>query len=131
MSQGALATVRRATLSYMDEADLFLWRRERLKAVIERLDSGNLNSFGRRMGWKDGSYVGQMLRGTRAVSEKLVRKIEAMPGYSEWFNPELAGDDPGLMTLVRRELDVRDVPEHALQTFLETIRNYPPKRKAA
>lgn len=59
----------------MTDDELTLWRIERLQAAIDRLDGGNLNAFGRRMGWKDGSYVGQMLRGTRAITEKFTRPV--------------------------------------------------------
>jgi hypothetical protein len=115
----------------MDDADLLLWRMERLRAAIDRLDDGNLNSFGRRMGWKDGSYVGQMLRGSRAISEKFVRKIEALPQMDGWFDPGLAADDGDLEHRIRAELLRRDVPEHVLKTILDLVTSCPPKRKVA
>lgn len=113
----------------MDEAELILWRIDRLKAAIDELDEGNYNSFGRRMGWADGSYVGQMLRGTRAISEKFIRKFESITGRDGWFNPETAPDSKEY--LLRNELASREVPDHVLQTMLDLVKGYPPRKKAA
>jgi len=113
----------------MDEAELVLWRVDRLQAAIDRLDEGNLNSFGRRMGWRDGSYVGQMLRGDRAISEKFVRKFEDITGLSGWFDPEVRHDS--MEFELRTELLNRDVPDHVLKTVLELIKGYPPRKKTA
>lgn len=123
--QGAEATACRITLPRMDDADLLLWRIDRLQAAIDRLDGGNLNAFGRRMGWIDGSYVGQMLRGARAISEKFVRKFEAETGLSGWFDPLQAEGGDSLEYQVRIEIAARAVPEHVLQTILDLVRGYP------
>lgn len=121
--QGANATVRPDTFCGMDEAELLLWRIERLQAAIDRLDGGSLNAFGRRMGWSDGSYVGQMLRGTRAISDKFVRRFESDTGLVGWFDPDIQHD--GMEQQLRVELISREVPEHVLQTFLDVVRGYP------
>lgn len=123
--QVAEATAGRITLPVMDEAELLLWRIARLQAAIDRLDGGNLNAFGRRMGWSDGSYVGQMLRGARAISEKFVRKFESETGLQGWFDPSQAGAEDSLEYQVRTEIAVRAVPEHVLQTILDLVRGYP------
>lgn len=115
----------------MDEAELILWRIERLQAAIDRLDEGNLNSFGRRMGWKDGSYVGQMLRGARAISEKFIRRFETDTGLTGWFDPEVGRSPDSLEYQVRIELLNRAVPDHVLQTFLDVVKTYPLRKKAA
>lgn len=114
---------------YMDEADLLLWRIERLQAAIKRLDDGNLNAFGRRMGFADGSYIGQMLRGTRAISEKFVRKFEEENRLPGWFDPEIRHE--GLEYQLRTELLNRAIPDHVLQTFLDVVRQYPPRKRVA
>jgi hypothetical protein len=124
-AQGAEATARRITLPFMDEAELLLWRIERLQAAIDRLDEGNLNAFGRRMGWSDGSYVGQMLRGARAISEKFVRKFESETGLRGWFDPTQAQREDSLEYQVRTEIAMRSIPEHVLQTILDLVRGYP------
>lgn len=131
MPQGADATVRHASFPGMDEAELILWRIERLQAAIDRLDEGNLNSFGRRMGWKDGSYVGQMLRGARAISEKFIRRFETDTGLTGWFDPEVGRSPDSLEYQVRIELLNRAVPDHVLQTFLDVVKTYPLRKKAA
>lgn len=113
----------------MDEAELLLWRIERLQAAVDRLEGGNLTTFGKRMGWADGSYVGQMLRGTRPITEKLIRKIESeLPG---WFEADFRDWPDSKEHQLRIELLNRDVPEHVLQTFLDLIKQYPPKNRVA
>jgi hypothetical protein len=126
--QGAIATVRRRTVAVMDEAELLLWRIERLQAAIKRLDDGNLNAFGQRMGFADGSYIGQMLRGTRVISEKFVRKFEAVTGLSGWFNPTMAQTPDSLEYQVQAEITQRDVPQHVLQTIVDLVRSFPARR---
>ena len=66
--------------------DLKAWRRARLEAAADRL-GGNVK-LGRALGYKDGAYIGQMLRGDRKISEETVEKIQALPGFGEWFASE-------------------------------------------
>lgn len=128
ISQVAFATAHPDSFQDMDEADLFLWRIERLQAGIDRVTNGNLNAFGLKMEYKDGSYIGQMLRGQRAITEKFVRKFEEVTGLVGWFDPDTQHDS--MEYQLRTELLQREVPEHVLQTFLETVRHYPARRKA-
>lgn len=58
-------------------------RRERLKAAAER--AGSNVALARLLGYKDGAFVGQMLRGDRPVTEDTVLKLEAKPGFKGWF----------------------------------------------
>ncbi|WP_257834982.1 S24 family peptidase [Burkholderia glumae] len=62
-------------------------RVKRLQDAIDHLDNGNVTAFGKRLGYKDGAFIRQMLTGTRNVSEKTVRAIEAIPGMGYWFDP--------------------------------------------
>lgn len=47
-----------------------------LKLAAERL-GGNI-VLGRRLGYKDGSYVGQMMRGERPITEKTLAKLSRL-----------------------------------------------------
>jgi hypothetical protein len=69
----------------MNELELAQLRVELLRAAIERLTPGNQTEFGRRLGYKDGAFVRQMLSGTKPVTEKTIRKIEALPDMAGWF----------------------------------------------
>lgn len=112
------------------EGDLTLWRIERLKDAIARLDGGNLAAFAQRMGWKDGSYVGQMLRGTRPISEKFIRKVESIPQMAGWFDSNHQLEQIGsLEQKIRTELLQREVPDHILQTILDLLTHCPARRK--
>lgn len=114
------------------DGDTTLWRIERLQAAIDRLDEGNLNAFGRRMGFKDGSYIGQMLRGTRPITEKFIRKVESIPNMVGWFDRDHATEQKdSIEARIRTELLQRQVPDHILQTILDLLTHCPPKRKVA
>lgn len=113
----------------MDEATLVLWRAAKLKAAVDKLDDGNFSAFGRRIGYKSGDFVRQMTTGKRAISEKTVRKIEALPGMRAWFDPSVEAV-PSLLE-IRAELESRDVPPDVLNTIVAMLRGFPPKRRTA
>jgi hypothetical protein len=130
--QGAFATARHVTPPLMGDADEVLWRVERLQAAIDQLDGGNINAFGRRMGLKDGSYIGQMLRGSRPITEKFVHKLESIHQMDGWFDRDQQVSQIGdLEQRIRTELLRRDVPEHILKTILDLVTNCPVRRKVA
>lgn len=52
--------------------------------MVER--EGGKAPTGRKLGYKDGAFVGQMLRGDRPITEKTVLAAHALPGYSDWFS---------------------------------------------
>jgi len=60
------------------------WRVQRLQAMA-RKEGGN-SALGRRLGYRDGAFVGQMLRGERPISERTVLAIHDLPGYAGWFD---------------------------------------------
>jgi len=97
-SQEAFATEASATVWLMDEHELQEWRIKRLADLAQR-EGGNA-ALGRRLGYKDGAYVGQMLRGERVISEKTVMAVHNIPGYTGWFDTE---DDAVRPTLIALE----------------------------
>ncbi len=69
------------------ESELGLYRRERLDALARELFGNNRAECGRALGYQDGSYVGQMIRGKRTITEKTIRKAEKLPKAHGWFDP--------------------------------------------
>jgi phage repressor protein C with HTH and peptisase S24 domain len=69
----------------MNEVELNEFRIGRLSAAVNHVSDGNKTDFGRRLGYKDGAFVRQMLSGIRPVTEKTIWAIEAMPGMKDWF----------------------------------------------
>lgn len=59
-------------------------RRRRLKEAASRL--GGNAALGRLLGYQDGAYIGQMLRGERPITEDTVLKLEAKHGFRGWFS---------------------------------------------
>lgn len=68
----------------MNERQLQQWRIQRLTEMAAKAGGNAL--LGRMLGYKDGAYIGQMLRGERPISEKFVIAAHEKPGFSGWFN---------------------------------------------
>ncbi|EON13427.1 LexA family transcriptional regulator [Pandoraea sp. SD6-2] len=81
----------------MNELETQRWRIKRLEDAIEKVADGNRTEFGRRLGYKDGAFIRQLLGGSRPIREKTVNAVEALPGMKGWFSqnrsavPETAG----------------------------------------
>lgn len=108
----------------MNEVELNEFRMGRLSAAVEHVSKGNKTDFGRRLGYKDGAFVRQMLSGIRPVTEKTVWAIEAMPGMKGWFDvegveapaaPAPHDDDWPFKTI--SAADVRALPESQLNAL--------------
>lgn len=76
----------------MLDEDVIQWRRRRLRELRELPDFGTQASLAQALGQSDGSYIGQMERGTRAITEKTVAQLEALRGgkFAGWFTPQSA-----------------------------------------
>lgn len=63
--------------------------------VAARKSGGNA-SLGRRLGYKDGAYIGQMLRGERPITEHVMMKISSLHDLADVFadQGEFASDTP-------------------------------------
>lgn len=73
------------TFPGMNEVELAAHRIQRLMKAVDRVSNGNKTDFGRKLGFKDGAFVRQMLAGTRPITEKTVRTIESLHGMKGWF----------------------------------------------
>jgi hypothetical protein len=60
------------------------WRRARLREAVIR--HGSQAALGRALDLSSGAYIRQMLAGERAISEKTIEAIEALPGMDGWFS---------------------------------------------
>ena len=130
----------------MDLAKLQAFRRERLQALIgDDAPFGKNVELGRALGYTDGSYVGQMLRGERPIDEKTIAAIEGIAGRSlrGWFaqpasawplTPELLRalsnmDDKELRRIensIRGQLDMEPITRSQQKPAKETL----PRRAA-
>jgi hypothetical protein len=113
----------------MDEAELILWRIERLQAAIDLLDEGNKSAFSRRFGYRDAAFIRQMLSGTRPISDKFIRKVQAQRGMEHWFGTNGSSCLGPLESQLWTELLRRNVPEHVLNSVLDLVRGFPEKGK--
>jgi phage repressor protein C with HTH and peptisase S24 domain len=108
----------------MDKKSLNQLRIERLESAVRHLSHGNKTDFGRRLGYRDGAFVRQMLIGMRPITEKTVRAVEDLPGMAGWFsNPEedkSAGGQPAVQPTVRHRWPFPSIPESDIQSLSPT-----------
>jgi hypothetical protein len=113
--QVAIAQRSVATVAYMDESDQMLWRISRLEAARDQLFEGNLNALARKLELRDGSYLGQMLRGVRPITEKFVKRFEEAIGRPGWF-------DQGASALSAQALEIAqqidEFPEGPIRSYV-------------
>lgn len=82
-------------------------RMQRLAAMVER--EGGKAPAGRRLGYKDGAFVGQMLRGERPITEKTVAAVHALLGYAGWFDSQ-SGQERQQSNVSPAPIGARSVP---------------------
>jgi hypothetical protein len=58
-------------------------RRNRLRIAAERI--GGKTALGRRVGYRDGAFIGQMLRGERPITEKTLDALRRVPEVADLF----------------------------------------------
>ncbi|AHN74706.1 hypothetical protein DA70_09710 [Pandoraea pnomenusa] len=96
----------------MNELEIQRWRIKRLEDAVEKVADGNRTEFGRRLGYKDGAFIRQLLGGSRPIREKTVNAIEALPGMKGWFsqNHSSGSATPGFQNVEAAALGARRVP---------------------
>lgn len=82
-------------LPMQQEKEIQAHRRKRLQSAIDFKTQGNVSEFGRLLNFKSGAFVRQMLEGTKAITEKTVAKVEALPKMQGWFAEETANTEKG------------------------------------
>lgn len=111
----------------MNEVELNDFRVERLRLAIEKVTGGNKTEFGRRLGYKDGAFVRQMLAGSRPVREKTIRAIEKIPGMRGWFDIAGNADNKAKSSAPGRAENTQSMPGFTpldVNTGLVTILRY-------
>jgi hypothetical protein len=86
-------------------------RRKRLADAAEK--AGGKAALGRLLGYTDGAFVGQMLRGERPVKEDTVLKLEGKPGFRAWFGERAPSSTPGELSPLEADLlaAFRSIPD--------------------
>jgi hypothetical protein len=91
--------------SVMDLDSIQKYRRERIKAAAEK--AGGNAALGRLLGYADGAFVGQMIRGERPISEKTVSVLESKHDFRQWFSAgEQAPNSDEILPLAADEIDM-------------------------
>lgn len=75
---------------------LSIWRRDRLKSLSAKF--GGNAPLGRALGYADGAFVGQMIKGLRPITEKTIQTAHELPGCSGWFSMN-SDDSRAIFTL--------------------------------
>lgn len=64
------------------------FRRKRLDELAQHSAFKSRAVLGRVLGFKDASYIGQMIEGHRPITEKLIARVDALRGgkFRGWFD---------------------------------------------
>lgn len=65
--------------------------------------AGGDTALARQLGYTNGSFIGQMKSRHRPVKEDFVEKLEALPGYSGWFDGAQTAPSPVSMPTSDRD----------------------------
>jgi hypothetical protein len=107
-------------VKFVNDEQLQAWRRTRLEALANKL--GGKAALGRKLGYVDGAFVGQMISGLRPVTEKTIRAAEALQGCRGWFSflpPEEMPSPADKYAQVLRDLE--DIPPPRRHRLLDEI----------
>ncbi|CAN5634163.1 hypothetical protein BH09PSE5_BH09PSE5_49570 [soil metagenome] len=87
---------------FMIKTDTKALRLLRLEEAVNEHFNGNRAAVGRALGYADGAFVRQMLRGTRPITDRTMRQLEALPGLAGWFSSDTPA--PALQSTAFRSL---------------------------
>lgn len=76
----------------MDLEQIMAARHAVLETAVTKV--GSKAALGRRLGYLDGAFVGQMLRGKRPITEKTMASLLALPGMSRLTEASASTDAP-------------------------------------
>lgn len=104
----------------MNLDETLAWRRRRLSELAEQV--GGKAALGRHLGYTDGAFVGQMIRGQRPITEKTIAVAERIRGpqgqtFKGWFTKEpLQAQAAGRVfeAITEEELELLDNFRHML-----------------
>lgn len=101
-------------------------RRVVLERASERM--GGKSELGRALGYRDGAFVGQMIRGERQITEKTLRALAELRSMQHLLDD---GANNVRMAEPERPYVARIASSDALPRFLEAIAALPPARWAS
>lgn len=107
-------------------------RIKRLKMASERV--GGDAELGRMLGYKDGAFVGQMLRGDKPITEKTVKKLMEHRKISDLFAWNASagfGTAENEPVQVPQPAPMGDMTERRLVRFLAVLYQLPEDRRMA
>lgn len=61
----------------------------RFAEAVEKATEGNADGFGRMLGYTNGGYVREILRGVKPVREAIIERVHGLAGFADWFTPLL------------------------------------------
>jgi len=78
----------------MDKDQVFDYRKAKLQEFIDVKFQGSKAALGRALGYRDGAFVGQMLRGDRPITEKTIAQIQSLAAGKGWLIAPIYEPDP-------------------------------------
>ena len=96
----------------MDKLPTADHRKTLLRELLDLRYGGSKAGLGRALGYRDGAFVGQMLRGERPISEKTVDQIHAIPHLAGWFAGERGSADP-----TQLDIETASTTDHVIHQY--------------
>lgn len=72
----------------MNSDDVQTWRQKRMADFAAAM--GGDKTAGQKLGFRDGAYIGQMVKGKRPITEKTIGKVQKIRGFDKWFDATVA-----------------------------------------
>ena len=107
----------------MNKEKLQEHRRTRLQDLA--IACNGYASLGRMLGYRDGAFISQLAKGTRAISEDFVSRCEALPGFSGWFHSYQDSGDLFTPELLHKLKNMPAEDRKRMENLLRSALNMP------
>jgi hypothetical protein len=67
------------------DLDQEAWMRRRLQEAVDQLADGSADKLGRLMGYTNGGFIREILKGTKPVGKAILARINQVPKGEGWF----------------------------------------------
>ena len=64
--------------------------RKRLQEAVDHFAGGSADLFGRKLGYTNGGYIRELLRGPKPVRGAVIERMDAVEGMGGWFDDVVA-----------------------------------------
>lgn len=100
------------------------WMRRRLQEAVDKLADESADKLGRLMGYTNGGFVREILKGTKPVGKAIVTRINRVPGGLDWFKTDEEKALEEAKGRVGKEMSTEGVPPGTSPQALNLARRF-------